>query len=135
MVLIVDLLGERSVSSTVTAIDVERLVCHLRCVQLSLCLVFCLHAARPADEREFSKLQLYEPLTSLPKNIDATHDPMIRNTPDSDEANAKGSRSAKAAGKMRTRMALLARGVQDEPRAKKAKGEGTGERDDAMDES
>ncbi|KAH9967556.1 WD40-repeat-containing domain protein [Russula dissimulans] len=88
-----------------------------------------------ADEREFSKLQLYEPLTSLPKNIDATHDPMIRNTPDSDEANAKGSRSAKAAGKMRTRMALLARGVQDEPRAKKAKGEGTGERDDAMDES
>jgi len=88
-----------------------------------------------AEEREFSKLQLYEPLTSLPKNIDATHNPMIRDAPDSDGANGKGSRSAKAAGKMRTRMALLARGVQDEPRAKKAKGEEIEEREDAMDES
>jgi hypothetical protein len=88
-----------------------------------------------ANSREFSALQLYEPLTSLPKNIDATHNPMIREAPNSDVANAKGSRSAKAAGKMRTRMALLARDVQEEPPAKKAKGEEGVEHDDMMDES
>jgi len=134
MILIVGLLGERFVPFTATAIDVEWRVCHLRCAHLFLYPV-CLHKARPANEREFSNLQLYEPLTSLPKNIDATQNPMIRDGPDSDRANTKGSRSAKAAGKMRTRMALLARGVQDEPRAKKAKGGETGEGDDAMDES
>jgi hypothetical protein len=88
-----------------------------------------------ANEREFSALQLYEPLTSLPKNIDATHNPMIRDGPNSaDVADAKGKRSAKATGKMRTRMALLARGVQEESPVKRAKGE-TGEGDDVMDES
>lgn len=89
-----------------------------------------------ANEREFSALQLYEPITSLPKNIDASHNPMIRDGPDSaDVENVKGKRSAKAAGKMRTRMALLARGVQEEPPVKKAKGEGTEEDGDVMDES
>ena len=88
-----------------------------------------------ANSREFSALQLYEPLTSLPKNMDATHNPMIREAPNSDVANAKGCRSAKAAGKMRTRMALLARDVQEEPPAKKAKGEESVEHDDMMDES
>jgi hypothetical protein len=89
-----------------------------------------------ANEREFSALQLYEPLTSLPKNIDATHNPMIRDGPNSaDVATTKGKRSAKAAGKMRTRMALLARGVKEEQPVKRAKGEETGEGDDAMDDS
>jgi len=88
-----------------------------------------------ANEREFSALQLYEPITNLPKNIDASHNPMIRDGPNSDVGNAKGKRSAKAAGKMRTRMALLARGVQEEPPVKKAKGEGTEEDGDVMDES
>lgn len=89
-----------------------------------------------ANEREFSALQLYEPLTSLPKNIDATHNPMIRDGPNStDVATAKGKRSAKAVGKMRTRIALLARSVQEESPVKRAKREGTGEGDDVMDES
>jgi hypothetical protein len=86
-----------------------------------------------ADEREISALQLYEPLTSLPKNIDATHNPMIRDAADSDAA--ARAKSAKAAGKMRTRMALLERGIPDEPPVKKTKGEGTMETDDVMDES
>ena len=60
---------------------------------------------------------------------------MIRDATDSGVANAKGKRSAKAAGKLRTRMALLARDVQEEPPAKKAKGEETVEREDVMDES
>jgi len=89
-----------------------------------------------ANEREFSALQLYEPITSLPKNIDASHNPMIRDGPDSaDVGNAKGKRSAKAAGKMRTRMALLTRGVQEEPLVKRAKGEETANDGDVMDES
>ena len=89
-----------------------------------------------ADEREFSALQLYEPITSLPKNMDASHNPMIRDGPNSaDVGNAKGIRSAKAAGKMRTRMALLTRGVQEKPPVKKAKGEGTDKDGDVMDES
>ena len=92
------------------------------------------YAQLPANEREFSALHLYEPLTSLPKNLDAMHNPMIRDVPDSDVANAKEKRSAKAAGKMRTRMALLARDVQ-EPPVKRVKGEETVEREDAMDES
>jgi len=89
----------------------------------------------PANEREFSALHLYEPLTSLPKNLDATHNPMIREERDSDVANAKGNCGAKAAGKMRTRMALLARDVQEEPPVKRAKGEEIVERDDVMDET
>ncbi|KAH9987759.1 hypothetical protein BJV74DRAFT_840961 [Russula compacta] len=92
----------------------------------------------PATDREFSALLLYEPLTSLPKNIDAMHNPMIRDAPASDVLEAKGNRSAKAAGKMRTRMALLARGAQEEPPVKRAKGEETVEcddDDDVMDES
>lgn len=88
-----------------------------------------------ANERELSALHLYEPLTSLPKNMDTTHNPMIRKELDSDVANPKGSRGAKAAGKMRTRMALLARDVREEPRVKRAKGEEVVERDDVMDES
>lgn len=88
-----------------------------------------------ANEREFSALHLYESLTSLPKNMDATHNPMIREEPDSDVASAKGNRGAKAAGKMRTRMALLARDVQEEPPVKRAKGEEIVERDDVMDET
>ncbi|KAF8268724.1 hypothetical protein EI94DRAFT_1800138 [Lactarius quietus] len=73
----------------------------------------------PATEREVSALQLYEALTSLPKNIDATHNPMIRDASESPATTTKatGKRSAKAAGKMRTRMALLQRGAetQEEP--------------------
>jgi hypothetical protein len=89
-----------------------------------------------ANEREFSALQLYEPITSLPKNIDASHNPMVRDGPDSaDVGNAKGIRSAKAAGKMRTRMALFARGVQEEPPVKKVKGEEKEKTDVVMDES
>jgi hypothetical protein len=99
----------------------------------SLSFAFFLHASVAANEREFSALQLYEALTGLPKNIDATHNPMIREGPNSaDVATAKGKRSAKAAGKMRTRMALLARGVKEEPHVKRAKGEEAGE---GMDES
>lgn len=86
-----------------------------------------------ANEREFTTLQLYEFITSLPKNIDASHNPMIRDS--ADVGNAKGKRSAKAAGKMRTRMALLARGVQEEPAVKKVKGEDTEKDGDVMDES
>ncbi|KAI0306130.1 WD40-repeat-containing domain protein [Multifurca ochricompacta] len=74
-----------------------------------------------ANEREISTLQLYEPLTSLPKNIDATHNPMIRDAPDSNTTNAKGKRSAKAAGKLRTRMALQERGVPEEPPIRRLK--------------
>jgi hypothetical protein len=89
-----------------------------------------------ANGRELSALQLYEPITSLPKNMDASHNPMIRDGPNSaDVRNAKGIRSAKAAGKMRTRMALLTRGVQEKPPVKKAKGEGTDKDGDVMDES
>jgi hypothetical protein len=89
-----------------------------------------------ANEREFSALQLYEPITNLPKNIDASHNPMIRDGPNSaDVGDAKGKRSAKAAGKMRTRMALLAHGVQEEQPVKKAKGEGTEKDGELMDES
>jgi hypothetical protein len=89
-----------------------------------------------ANGRELSALQLYEPITSLPKNMDASHNPMIRDGPNSaDVGNAKGIRSAKAAGKMRTRMALLTRGVQEKPPVKKAKGEGTDKDGDVMDES
>ncbi|KAI9447148.1 WD40 repeat-like protein [Russula earlei] len=88
-----------------------------------------------ADEREFSGLRLYESLTSLPKNIDVRHNPMIRDAPDSEVVEAKGIRGGKAAGKMRTRMALLARGVQDERLSKKAKGEETVGGGDVMDES
>jgi hypothetical protein len=93
----------------------------------------CLQDRISANEREFSALQLYEPITSLPKNIDASHNPMIRDGPDVE--NGKGKRSAKAAGKMRTRMALLAHGVQEEPPVKKAKGEETEKDGDVMDES
>lgn len=68
--------------------------------------------------------------------MDASHNPMIRDGPNSaDVGNAKGIRSAKAAGKMRTRMALLTRGVQEKPPVKKAKGEGTDKDGDVMDES
>jgi hypothetical protein len=88
-----------------------------------------------ANEHELTALRLYDALTSLPKNMDATHDPMIRNVPDSEGTNAKGSHSAKAAGKMRTRMALLAQGIQGEPPVKRAKGEEGVEHDDVMDES
>lgn len=91
----------------------------------------------PATEREISALQLYESLTNLPKNIDATHNPMIRDGPDSSAAKATGKRSAKAAGKMRTRMALLERGAgaREKPPVKKAKGAGAEGIDDVMDES
>lgn len=101
-----------------------------------LCLYFGLQDRTSANDCEFSELQLYEPITSLPKNIDASHNPMIRDGPNpADIGNAKGKRSAKAAGKMRTRMALLARGVQEEPPVKKTKG-GKIEKDgDVMDES
>jgi hypothetical protein len=89
-----------------------------------------------ADEREFSALQLYEPITSLPKNIDASHNPMNRDGFNSaDVGNAKGKRSAKAEGKLRTRMALLAHGMKEEPPVKKAKGEETVKDGDVMDES
>lgn len=89
-----------------------------------------------ANEREFSALQLYEPLIALPKNIDATHNPMIRDGLNSaDMTTVKGKHSAKAAGKLRTRMALLARGVKEEPPVKRTKGGETEEGDDVMDES
>ena len=54
---------------------------------------------------------------------------MVRDA--SDSPKAAGKRSAKAEGKMRTRMALLQRGAEtrEEPPVKKAKGEET---DDAM---
>jgi hypothetical protein len=78
---------------------------------------------------------LYESLTGLPKNMDATHNPMIRDAPDSDVANAKGKRSTKAAGKMHTRMALLVQDVQEEPPVKRAKREESMDREDVMDES
>jgi hypothetical protein len=88
------------------------------------------------NERGSSTLQLYEPLIALPKNIDATHNPMIRDGPNSaGMTTAKEKRSAKAAGKMRTRMALLARGVKEEPPVKKTRGGETEEGDDVMDES
>ncbi|KAH9956133.1 hypothetical protein BGW80DRAFT_1565909 [Lactifluus volemus] len=90
----------------------------------------------PANESEIFALQLYEALTSLPKNIDATHNPMIRDPPpDFEVAKAKGNRNAKAVGKMRTRIALLERSVRDEPPAKKVKEGGTEEIGDVMDES
>jgi hypothetical protein len=57
---------------------------------------------------------------------------MIRDAPDSDAAKAK---STKAAGKMRTWMALLERGIPDKLPVKKTRGEGTEETDDVMDES
>ena len=57
---------------------------------------------------------------------------MIRDAPDPDVAMAK---SAKAAGKMRTWMALLERGIPDKLPVKKTKGGGTEETDDVMDES
>ena len=57
---------------------------------------------------------------------------MIRDAPDSDAAKAK---STKVAGKMRTWMALLERGIPDKLPVKKTKGEGTEETDDVMDES
>ncbi len=90
-----------------------------------------------ATEREISALQLYEPLTNLPKNVDASHNPMIRDVADAPTTRATGKRIAKAAGKMRTRMALLKRdaGIQEDPPVKKAKGPDTEGRDDAMDES
>jgi hypothetical protein len=89
-----------------------------------------------ANEREFSGLQLYEPLTALPKNIDATHNPMIRDGPNTaDTTIAKGKGGAKAAGKMRTRIALLAQGVKEEPPVKRTKGGEKGEGNDVMDES
>jgi hypothetical protein len=82
---------------------------------------------------------LYEPLTSLPKNIDATHNPMIRDASETSgtATKATGKRSAKAAGKMRTRMALLQRGAETpkDPPVKKAKGESAEETEDVMDES
>ena len=103
-------------------------------------LLSVLIQALAATEREISALQLYESLTSLPKNIDATHNPMIRDAASETSASAitaAGKRSAKAAGKMRTRMALLQRGVEtrEEPPVKKAKGAGSEETDDVMDES
>ncbi|KAH8987773.1 WD40 repeat-like protein [Lactarius hatsudake] len=91
----------------------------------------------PATEREISALQLYESLTNLPKNIDATHNPMIRDPSDACASQVTGKRSAKAAGKMRTRMALLKQGTGtlEEPPVKKAKGAGAEDTDDVMDES
>ena len=96
----------------------------------------CLHTSMAANEREFSALQLYEPLTGLPKNINATRNPilnpMICDGPNSAEMdNVKGERSADATIRMRTRMALLARGLQEEPPVIRAKGEEI----DVMDES
>jgi hypothetical protein len=55
---------------------------------------------------------------------------MIRDAPDSDVANAKEKRSAKAAGKMHTRMALLVQDVQEEPPVERAKGEESMDRDE-----
>jgi hypothetical protein len=80
---------------------------------------------------------LYESLTTLPKNIDATHNPMIRDVANSSASKATGKRSAKAAGKMRTRMALLNQGagIREDPPVKKAKGTDAKETDDVMDES
>jgi hypothetical protein len=66
--------------------------------------------------------------------MDATHNPMIRDAPDSDVANAKEKRSAKAAGKMHTRMALLSQDVQEEPPVKRAKGEESMDREDLIDQ-
>jgi hypothetical protein len=131
-------LGERSISSATVTVNPEWGVGNTRYAHLHplFCVVVSHSYLLTANEREIAALQLYEPLTSLPKNIDATHNPMIRDAPDdSDTANkAKGNRSAKAAGKMRTRMALLERSTEDEPAAKKTKGgrtEGIGEAMDA----
>ena len=62
---------------------------------------------------------------------------MIRGASESSATKAAGKRSAKAVGKMRTRMALVQRGAEtrEEPPVKKAKGEGAEETDDVMDES
>ncbi|KAH9059106.1 WD40 repeat-like protein [Lactarius vividus] len=91
----------------------------------------------PATEREISALQLYESLTNLPKNIDATHNPMIRDPSNSSTTQVTGKRSAKAVGKMRTRMALLKQGAKtlEEPPVKKTKGASVEETDDVMDVS
>ena len=62
---------------------------------------------------------------------------MVRDAVNSSAAIATGKRSAKAVGKMRTRMALLKRGAgtPEEPPVKKSKGAGAEETDDMMDES
>jgi len=128
-------LGERGVSSTTIALNLKWGIDHPRYAYLRSLPGLLLTSGMAANEREFSALHLYEPLTSFPKNLDATHNPMIREERDSDVANAKGNRGAKAAGKMRTRMALLARDVQEEPPVKRAKGKEMVGRDDVMDEA
>lgn len=128
-------LGERRVSSTTITLNLEWGINHPRYAYPRSLPGLLFTSRMLANEREFSALHLYEPLTSLPKNIDATHNPMIREEPDSDVANTMGNRGAKAAGKMRTRMALLARDVQEEPPVKRAKGEEMVEDDEEMDET
>jgi len=128
-------LGERGVSSITIVLNLEWGIHHPRYAYPRSLPGHLLTSGMAANEREFSALHLYEPLTSLPKNLDATHNPMIREERDSDVANTKGNRGAKAAGKMRTRMALLARDVQEEPPVKRAKGEEIVEHDDVMDET
>ncbi|KAI0272275.1 quinon protein alcohol dehydrogenase-like superfamily [Gloeopeniophorella convolvens] len=117
---------------------------HVRLVQLSLnaatevtpppALLAALNSTCliPATESELAALELYEPLTSLPKNMDAAHDPMNRDAePEASQTGTK--RSAKAAAKMRTRMALLEHGA---PAAKKVKSSESGEiAGEAMDEA
>ena len=62
---------------------------------------------------------------------------MIRRASKSSATKVAGKHSAKAAGKMRTRMALLQRGAEtrEEPPVKKTKEGGAEETDDVMDES
>lgn len=62
---------------------------------------------------------------------------MTRDAPDRSATKVTGKRSAKAAGKMRTRMALLEQGAgtREDPPVKKAKGAGAEETDNVMDES
>ncbi|TFY83186.1 hypothetical protein EWM64_g822 [Hericium alpestre] len=93
-----------------------------------------LNASRiSATPTELSALELYDALASMPKNIDASHNPMDRDAPpESGRKFPHQRKGAKEMGKMKTRKAILeAQGtregtadVTEEREVKKARSEG-----------
>ncbi|KAI0046502.1 WD40 repeat-like protein [Auriscalpium vulgare] len=79
-------------------------------VDLESPLVTSINANRiPATQADLATLDLYAHLTSMPKNTDARYNPMRRDgdAPAPDARTQRMLSSAKAAGKMKTRMKLL----------------------------
>ncbi|KAI0369855.1 hypothetical protein BV20DRAFT_996374 [Pilatotrama ljubarskyi] len=86
----------------------------------------------PASAAELKTLDLYSPLSSLPKNVDPEHDPLIRDTLSeaaavSIDGGAEGKQlTQRELGRLKKKKALLAK-IQAQEQQKQASREGTAE--------